>query len=73
MDFFRSGRLIFECDVFLESFFGCKYMVAYIADPENLALKARAKKYAKIIAKTIISSSNTDSASYGQNAYFVRP
>lgn len=47
-----------------------KYMDAYLADPENLAHKARAEKYAKIISKTIISSGNTDSASYGQNAFF---
>jgi len=47
-----------------------KYMDAYLAAPENLALKARAEKYAKIIAKTIINSGNTDSAVYGQNAFF---
>jgi len=47
-----------------------KYMDAYLADPDNLALKARAEKYAKIISKTIISSGNTDSASYGQNAFY---
>lgn len=38
----------------------------------KLAYKARAEKYAKIISKTIIMSGG-DSASYGQNAFFVRP
>ena len=47
-----------------------KYMDAYIANPENLAHKAKAEKYAKIISKTIISSGDTDSAAYGQNAFF---
>ena len=35
----------------------------------KLVYKAKAEKYAKIIAKTIIMSGG-DSASYGQNAYF---
>lgn len=39
-------------------------------NPENLSLKAKAEKYAKITAKTIISSSGEDSASYGQNTFF---
>lgn len=47
-----------------------RYMDAYMENPENLALKAKAEKYAKITAKTIISSSGEDSASYGQNAFF---
>ena len=47
-----------------------KYMDAYLADPDNLGHKARAEKYAKIISKTIISSGNSDSAAYGQNAFF---
>ena len=47
-----------------------KYMDAWLADPENLSLKARAEKYAKITAKTIICSSGEDASSYGQNAFF---
>lgn len=47
-----------------------KYMDMYLADPENLAYKAKAEKYAKITAKTIISSGGGDAASYGQNAFF---
>lgn len=47
-----------------------RYMDAYMENPENLALKAKAEKYAKITAKTIITSSGEDSASYGQNAFF---
>lgn len=46
-----------------------KYMDAYKANPENIALKAKAEKYAKIIGKTLIFS-NGDAASYGQNAFF---
>ena len=47
-----------------------RYMDAYLKNPENISLKAKAEKYAKITAKTIISSSGEDSASYGQNAFF---
>ncbi len=47
-----------------------KYMDIYLADDKNLYAKARAEKYAKITAKTIISSGGGDSASYGQNAFF---
>lgn len=47
-----------------------KYMDMYLAEPENLAHKAKAEKYAKITAKTITSSGGGDSASYGQNAFF---
>jgi type IV secretion system protein VirD4 len=46
-----------------------KYMDEYRADERNLAAKAKAEKYAKIISKTIINSSG-DSANYGQNAFF---
>ena len=45
------------------------YMDLYKANPTNIAYKARAEKYAKILSKTIILSGG-DSASYGQNAYF---
>lgn len=47
-----------------------RYMDAYMKNRDNLALKAKAEKYAKITAKTIISSGGEDSASYGQNAFF---
>lgn len=46
-----------------------KFMDIYRENPDDLASKARAEKYAKIIAKTIINSSG-DSSSYGQNAFF---
>lgn len=46
-----------------------KYMDAYKANPENIALKAKAEKYAKIIGKTLFFSDG-DAASYGQNAFF---
>ena len=46
-----------------------KYTDLFKANPDKLVYKAKAEKYAKIIAKTIIMSGG-DSASYGQNAYF---
>ena len=46
-----------------------KYMDLYATHPEMIAYKAKAEKYAKIIAKTIILS-GMDSGSFGQNAYF---
>jgi type IV secretion system protein VirD4 len=50
-----------------------KYMDAYLRDEENLSYKARAEKYAKITAKTIVNSGGLESGNYGQNAFFVRP
>lgn len=47
-----------------------RYMDAHLKNPENLALRAKAEKYAKIIAKTIISSGGFESAMAGQNAFF---
>lgn len=47
-----------------------RYMDLYLAHPESLAYKARAEKYAKITAKTIINSGGFDSAAAGQNAFF---
>ena len=47
-----------------------KYTDIYKADPKNLAAKAKAEKYAKILAKTLINTSGGDSAQYGQNAFF---
>jgi len=46
-----------------------KYMDAYLECPDQLAYKAKAEKYAKIIAKTIIMS-GMDGSSFGDNAYF---
>lgn len=47
-----------------------KYMDIYLEDRTNLSAKAKAEKYAKITAKTIINIGGGDSVSYGQNAYF---
>ena len=47
-----------------------RYMDLYLANPDHLAYKARAEKYAKITAKTIINSGGFDTASAGQNAFF---
>ena len=47
-----------------------KYMDLYLQDKTNLSAKAKAEKYAKITAKTIINIGGGDSASYGQNAFF---
>ena len=38
-------------------------------DPNNLAARAKAEKYAKILAKTIVNPEG-DASSYGQNAFF---
>ena len=47
-----------------------KYMDQYLLDNQNLSAKAKAEKYAKITAKTIISAGGADSVSFGQNAFF---
>ena len=47
-----------------------KYMDEYLKDNHNLAAKAKAEKYAKITAKTIICSDGASASSYGQNAFF---
>ena len=44
-----------------------KYMDIYKSDHKNLAAKAKAEKYAKILSKTLINSSD---ANYGQNQFF---
>jgi type IV secretion system protein VirD4 len=46
-----------------------KYMDIYLANPADIAAKAKAEKYAKITAKTIVSTDG-DNANYGQNAFF---
>ena len=48
-----------------------KYMDEYLEDRTNLSAKAKAEKYAKITAKTIINIGSSD-GNYGQNAFFVR-
>lgn len=45
------------------------YMDQAVKHPDNLAARAKAEKYAKILSKTIISPDG-DSGSYGQNAFF---
>ena len=45
-----------------------KYMDMYLSDKTNLS--AKAEKYAKITAKTIISIGGGDAAAYGANAFF---
>ncbi len=47
-----------------------KYMDMYLEDKSNLSAKAKAEKYAKITAKTIINIGGGDSSNYGQNAFF---
>lgn len=47
-----------------------KYMDMFKSDKSNLSAKAKAEKYAKITAKTIINIGGGDSASMGQNAFF---
>lgn len=47
-----------------------KYMDIYLSDKTNMSAKAKAEKYAKITAKTIINIGGGDSSSYGQNAFF---
>lgn len=46
-----------------------KYMDLYLQDNTNLSAKAKAEKYAKITAKTIINIGGGD-GNYGQNAFF---
>ena len=48
-----------------------KYMDLYLKDNTNLSAKAKAEKYAKITAKTIINIGGGDSSNYGQNAFFT--
>ena len=46
-----------------------RYMDLAQEDPSNLAARAKAEKYAKILAKTIVNPDG-DASSYGQNAFF---
>jgi len=45
-----------------------KYMDRYKVDPEDLAARAKAEKYAKILAKTLISTGGE--SNFGQNQFF---
>ncbi len=47
-----------------------KYMDLYLQDKTDLSSKAKAEKYAKITAKTIINIGGGGSSNYGQNAFF---
>lgn len=47
-----------------------RYMDICREQPSNLAARAKAEKYAKILVKTIISPEG-DSSNYGQNAFFT--
>lgn len=49
-----------------------RYMDIARKDPKNLAARAKAEKYAKILSKTIVNPDG-DASQYGQNAFFVRP
>ena len=46
-----------------------KYMSIAVKDPSDIASRARAEKYAKILAKTIINPGG-DEGGYGQNQFF---
>ena len=46
-----------------------RYMDKAVADPKDLAARAKAEKYAKILAKTIINPDG-GGANYGQNQFF---
>ena len=46
-----------------------RYMDIARKDPKNLAARAKAEKYAKILAKTIVNPDGDDS-NHGQNAFF---
>lgn len=46
-----------------------RYMDLYLDQPDCLSYKAKAEKYAKIIAKTIILA-GSDATGFGQNAFF---
>lgn len=47
-----------------------KYMDVFKADKSNLGAKAKAEKYAKITAKTVINIGGGDYSNMGQNAFF---
>ena len=49
-----------------------QYMDISVKSPQNVAAKAKMEKYARILAKTIISPDG-DSSNRGQNAFFMTP
>lgn len=46
------------------------YMDRYLQNKDDIASKAKAEKFAKITAKTIINIGSDGNANYGQNAFF---
>ena len=46
-----------------------RYMDVVRKEPENLAARAKAEKYAKLLAKTIVNPQG-DASTYGENAFF---
>ncbi len=46
-----------------------RYMDIAVEDPDNIAARAKAEKYAKLLAKTIVNPGGEEN-SYGQNAFF---
>ena len=59
-----------RCDGFNLLHLVNQYMDAYLRNTGDLSSKAKAEKYAKITAKTIIESGGFDASSAGQNAFF---
>ena len=47
-----------------------RYMDEYLKDNDNIPARAKAERYAKITAKTIIFADGEDSSGYGQNSFF---
>jgi len=47
-----------------------RYMDEYLKNPANISARAKAERYAKITAKTIIFADGEDSSGYGQNSFF---
>ena len=50
-----------------------KYMDIYKADPKNLAAKAKAEKYSKILAKTLINTAAATAPSMGRMLFSTIP
>jgi len=47
-----------------------RYMDEYLSNTANISARAKAERYAKVTAKTIIFSDGEDSSGYGQNSFF---
>ena len=65
-----SGSVLAESGATVYEFYQIADFRGGTASSNNLAAKAKAEKYAKILAKTLINTSGGDSAQYGQNAFF---